>query len=669
MMDLDPFAPEARRKKNIKDWWLPNHFRTEWVESSMYTAKGISSRTTDLITSGTSHVGSSLRWRKLRLAALAMIGILGIIFIRLVYVQLINGNKYRQLAINNSENLISIPAERGLIFDAKGFQLVENVPSFVLYLSPTDLPKKETDRNLVLAEAARLADLKIEDITSLISKYRAFQQDAITLREDISYERALSLEVASASLPGVTIGQGSKRLYGIASKNNSKIFSTSTAWSLAHVLGYVGKLNPEELKKLYLNGYLPTDSIGKSGVEKWYETALRGEPGKRRLQVNAGGIDQSVIAETAPVPGSHLQLSIDWELQQELERVMKNILVQKNKTRAAGVAINPQTGAVLALVSLPGFDNNDFSGGISSATYQGYLDNPDHPLFNRAIGGTYPSGSNIKPAIAAAALEEGVVDENTSFLSTGGLKVGPWFFPDWKAGGHGQTNVAWSIAWSVNTFYYYIGGGFGNFHGLGVERLTAYLRRFGFGKELGIDLPGEQSGFVPSRAWKEEVKKEPWYIGDTYNLSIGQGDFLTTPLQIASMTAVISNGGTLYQPQVVDAIINPLTGVKTDLKPVVLRSGIVSPRTIAAVQKGMRDCVEIGSCRQLKKLNIRAGGKTGTAQWNASKANHAWFTSYAPAEKPSIALTILVEEGIEGSTISEPMAYEFYKWWKANRLP
>lgn len=667
MMDIDPFAPEARRKKILKDWFLPNHFRTEWVESSVHTAHGITGAASALIASGTSHVGSSLEWRRLRYAGLAMMVVLGIITVRLLYVQLWSGSKYRALAVNNSENLISIPAERGLIIDAKGLQLVENVPSFALYLSPTDLPKKEPERSQVLIEAARLSEISIDEVGAMVNEYKAFQQDAITLREDIPYDSALSLEVASANLPGINIGQGSKRLYGV-NKQNTQIFTTSTGWSMAHVLGYVGKMNPEELKKLYTSGYLPTDTIGKSGLEKWYESTLRGEPGKRRLQVNAGGIDQSVIAETAPVPGSHLQLNIDLELQQELERVMRNILLQKNKTRAAGVAINPQNGAVLALVSLPGFNNNDFSGGISSTTYRGYLENPDNPLFNRAIGGTYPSGSNLKPAIAAAALEEGVIDENTSFLSNGGLRVGPWFFPDWKAGGHGQTDVAWSIAWSVNTFYYYIGGGFGNFHGLGVERITAYLRRFGFGTELGIDLPGEQSGFVPSRAWKEQVKKEPWYIGDTYNLSIGQGDFLTTPLQIASMTAIISNGGTIYKPQVVDATINPVTNEKTDIEPVVLRSKILSARTIAAVQKGMRDCVEIGSCRQLKKLDIRAGGKTGTAQWNATKENHAWFTSYAPAEKPTIALTILVEEGVEGSTISEPMAYEFYKWWKVNRM-
>lgn len=667
MMDIDPFAPEARRKKILKDWFLPNHFRTEWVESSFHAPRTAQVSTTDLIARGTSHVGSSLKWQRLRLAGMAMMIILGIITLRLIYVQLWSGNKYHQLALYNSENLISIPAERGLILDAKGIQLVENVPNFSLYLSPTDLPKKDPERSAVLAEAARLSELSIDDVQDVVSKYKAFQQDAITLREDIPYDSALSLEVASANVPGITIGQGSKRLYGIGNKKNVD-FVSGTAWSMAHVLGYVGKLNPDELKKYFSAGYLPSDAIGKTGVEKTYETVLRGEPGKRRLQVNAGGKDQAVIAETAAVPGNHIQLSIDLELQTELERVMKNILAQKNKTRAAGVAINPQNGEILALVSLPGFNNNDFSGGIDRNTYRSYLENPDQPLFNRSIGGMYPSGSNIKPAVAAAALEEKVIDESTSFLSNGGVKVGPWFFPDWKRGGHGQTNVAWSIAWSVNTFYYYIGGGFGNFHGLGVERLTAYLRRFGFGKELGIDLPGEASGFVPSRAWKEQVKKEPWYIGDTYNLSIGQGNFLTTPLQIASMFATLSNGGTMYKPHVVQAIINPVTKEKTVIKPEVLRSAVVSPRTLAAVQKGMRDCVEVGSCRMLKRLDIRAGGKTGTAQWNAAKENHAWFTAYAPAEKPTIALTILVEEGVEGSTISEPMAYEFLKWWKEKRM-
>lgn len=666
MIDFDPFAPEARRKKINKDWFLPNLYRTKWVESSAYAT--ISKGEHDLIASGTSHVGSSLSWRRLRAAALVMMGVLIIIVIRLLYVQIVAGGKYRQLAVNNSENVIAVPAERGLLYDRTGIQLVENVPSFSLYLSPTDLPRKEPERGQVLAKAAELAGITADDVAQLVREYKAFQQDAITLREDIPYDSALSLEVASAHLPGIAIGQGSKRLYGVMSKNNTNVFVTSSAWSLAHVLGYVGKLNPDELKKYYAAGYLPTDSIGKSGLEKNYETELRGQPGKRRLQVNAGGKDQAIIAETPAVPGAHLQLAIDLVLQQKLEEVMRQILTQKNKTRAAGVAINPQTGAILALVSLPGFDNNDFSGGISTEDYQAYLNNPDNPLFARAIGGMYPSGSNIKPVIAAAAMEEGVVDENTSFLSNGGLRVGPWFFPDWRAGGHGQTNLAYSIAWSVNTYYYYIGGGFGNFHGLGVERITAYLRRFGFGAVSGIDLPNEQAGFVPSRAWKEQVKKEPWYIGDTYNLSIGQGDFLTTPLQIANMTAAIANGGTLYKPQVVEALIDPVTKEKTERKPAVLRAQVVSPRTIAAVQKGMRDCVESGSCRQLKRLDIRAGGKTGTAQWNASKENHAWFTSYAPAEKPTIALTILVEEGVEGSTISVPIAYEFYKWWAVNRL-
>jgi len=320
----------------------------------------------------------------------------------------------------------------------------------------------------------------------------------------------------------------------------------------------------------------------------------------------------------------------------------------------------------LALVSLPSFDNNDFSGGISKEKYSGYVNDPNAPLFNRAFGGNYPSGSTIKPVMAAAALQEGVITSNTSFLSNGGLRVGPWFFPDWQAGGHGITNVRKSLAQSVNTFYYYIGGGYDKFEGLGVDRIEEYLKKFHFSEALGIDLPGEVDGFVPSRLWKEQ-KNEKWYVGDTYNLSIGQGDLLVTPLQIAVMTSFFANGGTMYKPHVVKTLTDPVTKQKEEIKSIVLAQNMVRKDVIDTVRLGMKDCAEAGSCRRLALLPFTSAGKTGTAQWNKNKANHAWFTSFAPFENPEIVVTVLVEEGEEGSRIAAPIAYEFYRWWGLNK--
>ncbi len=670
MNEIDPFAPEARQKKRVKYWFVPGHFRLTWVEDSFNP--DISSTTADFVSRGTSHVGSSLTSKRLSWLSVGLSVILLFLFGRLVYLQLWAGEKFRALAVNNSERVLPIPAERGLIFDRTGKQLVENIPSFSLFLTPTDLPRAEFDpaaRTEAITKISTLSGVPAEEINEIISKYKAYRADSVVLREDIDYETALRLRVQSAGVPGLLIAQGSKRWYGWpASAQNAYSPSSTTPLSLSHLVGYMGKLSPEELKSEYQAGYLPTDSIGKLGLEKSYEAELRGVPGRRRLQVNSSGKEQSVLAEVAPVAGKHLQLSVDSVAEAELEKIMSRYINKPGASgRGVGIVTEVKTGAVIAMVSLPAFDNNDFSGGITSSTYQGYLQNERRPLFNRAIAGLYPSGSTVKPVVAAGAMEENVISSETSFLSNGGLKIGQWFFPDWKPGGHGQTNVTKSIAWSVNTFYYYIGGGYGNFNGLGVERITSYMRKFGLGRVLGIDLPGEQTGFVPSRQWKEQTKKEMWYIGDTYNLSIGQGDLLVTPLQIAAMTGAIANGGTLNEPHLATQLIDPVSGERTDLKFEPVRRELAKPYTLAVVRQGMRECVEYGSCRQLSALPIPVSGKTGTAQWNSTKPNHAWFTSFAPSDKPEITVTVMVEEGGEGSSISVPIANEFYQWWAKNR--
>lgn len=600
-----------------------------------------------------SHVNSSFENKTARWFFIFLSAIFVLICGRIFYLQIIAGSDYRALAEKNRQRIIPIPAERGLIYDRNGAGLTANIPSFSIAVIPQDLPRQESKRAPLIKKLAELSGQSENSIRQILQEYGAYSYESIIIQENIDYDTALKLLIAAADLPGIQIQRGSKRHY--------------ENYPLAHIIGYIGKLNQTELSNFYQKRYYPSDSIGKTGVEKSYETALRGIFGRRRTEVNAIGKEQTALAEEAPIPGQHVKLAIDLEMQKVLEKIINNSLRASNKKRAAGIVMNPNSGEILAMVSLPTFDNNDFSGGISVERYKTYIENENKPLFNRVIGGSYPSGSSIKPAIAASALQEGIITSATSFLSTGGLWVSKWFFPDWQTGGHGVTNVRKALAWSVNTFFYYIGGGYKNFIGLGPEKLKTWLEKFGFSRLSGIDLPGENDGFLPSPDWKQKTKNEQWYIGDTYNFSIGQGDVLVTPLQIANMTASIANGGKLMEPHVVKSLIDPVTKKETEIAPRVINENFISIKNLDTVRHGMRDCVTFGSCQRLASLPFAIAGKTGTAQWNSKKPNHAWFTSFAPFNAPEIVVTILVEEGGEGSAISAPIAYEFYKWWGGRR--
>ncbi len=285
-------------------------------------------------------------------------------------------------------------------------------------------------------------------------------------------------------------------------------------------------------------------------------------------------------------------------------------------------------------------------------------------MFNRSITGEYPSGSTIKPVVSIAALEEGIITENTTFLSTGGVQIDRWFFPDWKAGGHGITDVRKALSESVNTFFYMIGGGDNEtMTGLGVAKLTEYMEMFGLGKKLGIDLVGESSGFLPSKDWKEEVKGERWYIGDTYHLSIGQGDILVTPLQVANFTATIANGGTEYQPRLLKSILPRNSTKVINIDPIEIKKDFITQYYYQVVREGLREGVLSGSSRSLGTLPVTSAGKTGTAQFDNSGETHAWFTSFAPFESPEIVITVLVESGGGGESVALPIAKKGLEYW------
>lgn len=648
--------------------WLPHRhltvngvIRYAWLEESFAAVTPIGNQR-PLPTSGR-FVGFSLGAGHIMVLRIALILALLVIAGRLIYLQGMHGERYFTAAEENRIRMQVIPAKRGLVYDRSMRPLVTNATSFSINVLPNDLPRQTAEKDAVLQSIATLANIPITDIYATLDEYKKYSFEALTLAEGIPLETAIRLQIASAELPGIRIEASTERSY----VNLWGPVTTSTSQSLAHVIGYVGKLTKNELEEKYALGYTPIDRIGKTGIEASYEDFLRGTYGRRKVEVDVAGRERLVLAEELPVPGRHVVLGIDLTWQRTLEDALRRAMQTAKAKRAAAVVLDPKTGVIRALVSLPAYDNNDFIHGIPADRYTALLADENRPLFPRALSGTYPSGSTIKPFVAAAALAEGHITEKTSVLSIGGIEVGQWFFPDWKAGGHGATNVIKALAESVNTFFYVIGGGYKNQEGLGVETIIKYLHAFGLAKPLGIDVPGEAAGFLPSPAWKESTKKERWYIGDTYNLSIGQGDVLVTPLQLAHATATIANGGTRYRPHLVERVIDPVTGEVQPIEPQVIGETPTQPEYLQIVRRGMRACVEQGSCRALSNLPLAVAGKTGTAQWSQDKETHAWFTGFAPAADPEIVVTILIEEGGEGSRTAIPVAHEFLQYWLTTR--
>ncbi|HTW96064.1 MAG TPA: penicillin-binding protein 2, partial [Candidatus Methylomirabilis sp.] len=612
---------------------------------------------------GSEVVGRTFEFSRLKYFFILAVVFGGILVGRVAWLQVWKGEYYSALAENNSVRVQPIEAKRGIIYDRTGKPLVRNAANFLLYLLPADLPRDEKEKGEVLEKAGELifpADpaKKDELINGLKDKLNALPPGSpelsrpIFMADNLPYDQAMLFYLESDALPGVELSTKDRREY-----------LTGGILSLSHVLGYTGKVSESDLEK-YGNGYSLIDYIGKAGVENSWEATLKGVSGAKEIEVDALGNAKKVISEQPAVDGSDLELSLDYDLQKKSEQFLTaRLKAAKIDNKAAVVVMDPNNGEILTLISLPAYDNTIFARGITAEEYNQLVNSPDNPLFNRAISGEYPSGSTVKMVIAAAALQEKVISEHTTVNSTGGLRVNQWFFPDWLAGGHGITDVRKALAWSVNTFFYTIGGGYQNFVGLGVDRLDKYLLLFGLGMETGIDLPNESPGFVPSKAWKEQVRKESWYIGDTYHLSIGQGDLLVTPLQDANWTAVFANHGTLYQPRVVKAILTNNDQTVTPVAPKIIRQNMVDAYNIEVVRQGMRQAVTAGSAAKLQSLPVQAAAKTGTAQWGTDKTPHAWFTAFAPYKNPEIVVTVLVEEGKEGSQIALNVAQDIMQYY------
>lgn len=600
---------------------------------------------------GSVPLNTSINARRLRTGLYMMMGVALLFLGRSVQLQVIEGESYAERSNQNRESIERLVPTRGIIFDRFHTPLAWNEPAFVLTMTAADLPKGEA-RTTLFAQVADSIGSHPTELDLLLTRYANRPYEPIPVEDDLPYESAIRLAGEVSGFPGFGLVTRTKRLY------------VSGTPSLSHILGYTGTLGASEFDRYETQGYRLIDVIGKLGVEQAQEALLRGIPGKLLYEVDALGTKRAILSKELPTPGSNLTLSLDAEFQQFIEKELSAVFARSGASRGSVVALDPSTGAIRALVSLPTFEANEFTAGLSQERYDALLADPDNPFFFRGISGEFASGSTFKPVVAYAALAEGIVSEHTSFVSTGGLRVGEWFFPDWRAGGHGVTDARKAISESVNTYFYIIGGGFDTVRGLGVDRIAQYARRFGFGAPTGIDLPSEADGFLPSKEWKEMTKGERWYVGDTYHLAIGQGDFLTTPLQMAVATAAFANGGLRVTPYVVESAdgfgSNNISHASA--QPIEELDAFA----LLIVRQGMRQAVTEGSARALFGLQRAVAGKTGTAQTPGDRPFHSWFTGFGPYEDPDLALVVLIEEGGESTDAAVPLARQIFEWWFEN---
>ncbi len=618
----------------------PHARKRQWLENAYVEGASALEQSHD-------YVGTSLTRRMYIFVVIVVMSVFLVLYGRVAWLQVMQGSSFASVAESNRTRHIAVAAERGVIYDRNGVPLTKNLPRFSLYIAPRSLPEGDEDRESLANTISSILQRPYDEVLTDVQTLSISSDREVLLYENVSQKEAIALSVTASTMPALHVVSGIKRSY--------EVFDDPIE-SISHVVGYEGKISEREYQDRSEQGYAKTDYIGKQGVEVRYEDVLRGVKGDRVVEVNSRGLSLGILSEESPVQGHDVTLTLDSNLQRAAEEALVKGLGLNDKDRGVVVVQAVHTGEILAMVSMPGFSHEAFARGLSVDEYQSILDDERRPLINRAVAGLYPSGSIIKPVMALGALSEGVISDRTTIVSTGGISVGPWFFPDWKAGGHGRVDVKEAIAHSVNTFFYIIGGGYEEQEGLGVTRINKWLTAFGFGQSSGVDLLSEKIGLIPDPQWKKDVKNEEWYVGDTYNLSIGQGDLLITPLQITNAISAIANGGKLYQPHVVKRI--------SDEEAPISYSQIDAPdEAFRIVQDGMRDTVVYGSARSMSVLPIMVAGKTGTAQWSSINEPHAWFVGFAPYKNPQIAVTVLVEEGEEGSRVAVPIARDIFEWW------
>ena len=595
--------------------------------------------------------------RRMVLSAIIILFLVFILLVKLVYLQVVMHDHFTTLSQHNRIKVLPIAPVRGLIFSQDDLILAKNVSSFSLEI----VPENVDDMMATLSELRRIiriSDSDLEQFNSLREKKKKY--DSIPLRFDLTENEVAIFSVNRHRYAGVEVVARLNRHYPFAEQ-------------FVHAVGYVARLDENDMKNLDVLNYRGTTHIGKLGVEKAYERILHGEVGYQQVEVNAQGRIIRVLDRTPPQPGKNVRLTLNASLQ----RVAFGSL--EGKTGAI-VALNPNTGDILASVSAPGYDPNLFAGGIDVNSYRNLLQSKQTPLINRVIQGRYPPGSTIKPFLGIAALEAGVRSSLDETWCPGwySLKGQAHRYRDWKKHGHGRTNFNKAIVESCDVYFYALA------KDLGVDRIARALEEFGFGRVSGIDISGESSGLVPSREWKKKARGDSWYPGETLSLGIGQGYALTTPIQLAKATAALANGGTLIKPKLVAKISDAISHEERILERVIENKIKINNQDNWSITvKSMRDVVHRNggtAWRSGLDAKYEFAGKTGTAQlfsiaqheeYDASLIpkelqDHALFIAYAPLEQPKIAVAIIVENGGSGSKTAAPIARKLFDHYLLN---
>lgn len=570
---------------------------------------------------------------------------------RFLDMQILRAPVFDEQARQNMVREMPISGPRGLILDRQGRVLARNTARFTISLVPAEI----SNPNRALERVASLLRVEPERVRDLVRQLSERPADPIVLKDTLDDVTLARFAEIQGDFPGIRLEVHPLREYPLG-------------FLAAHVLGHVGEIDEDSLKRLRVRGYFPGEWIGKDGVELSHERLLHGRPGSRAIQVDAAGQPVRTLQESAPKPGNDLVLTLDARLQRKAEEALAatlETLHERNGERSGGavVALEVATGRVRALASLPGYNPNWFARGVSSQRFQRLIEDPRAPLLDRAVGGAYPPGSTYKIITTSAALSEGLCNESSGFYCPGVFMVGPMPFNCFVRSGHGSLGLVDSLAHSCDVTYYQLGTQ------LGLERMERYSRAFGLGAPTGLDLPGESAGNLPAPGWKEAHLQEEWYAGDNANMGIGQGFLATTPVQMAVATAAVANGGAVWRPYLVERIRDGTA--EREIAPARVRRVPVSARHLALVRQGMRGAVDRGTAAGVDADGLDMAGKTGTVENSPTSdnpygRNHTWFTSYAPAASPDLVVTVFLEKsGGYGGSLAAPIAAEVFKEWKA----
>ena len=581
--------------------------------------------------------------QKFKIAGYFLLIALSILLARLGYLQIVKGAEYRQKSENNSVRFRNLKPLRGLIMDRNGVVLVDNMPSFdVIYI-----PNKKKGNELSIEKLKNLYRNKsLEFLYDQSISKNAKPYSPIKLEKNVSMEKVALIETNALDLPGIYVDVSPIRLY-------------RDGEMLAPVIGYTGEISKEDLEKSE-GRYAYGDVLGKHGVEKKFDSYLRGRRGAELVEVNVYGKEIKNLGRIDPVSGYNIILNIDADLQ----KATGEALVGRS---GAAVVLDVRDGSVLAMFSAPSFDPNLFNGGISYEQWEKLQNNPLSPLSNKAISGQYPPGSTYKLIVAAAALEEGVITPETKIFCNGSFTLGNRTYRCWKKGGHGFVNLHQAIVESCDVYFYTVG------KMLGVDKIAEYAKRFGLGGVAGIDLPNEKGGLVPTKEWKLKRKKSPWQMGETISVSIGQGFNLVTPLQLANAFSAFANGGTLWKPRLVKYIESTDGKIYKEFLPEKEGELNLNPKTIEILNSALWGVVNEpgGTGKNAKLSGIDVCGKTGTSQvlglpqneiarrakrLAAFQKDHALFVCYAPLKNPEIAVAVILENAGGGGAVAAPVA-------------